>query len=64
MKNCDFEKLVLFLDKQLDVDEKLEVLDHLDHCEICRDAIFHISRDRDANLFEHRPLPADKILTR
>jgi uncharacterized protein YuzB (UPF0349 family) len=62
MKTCNFEKLVLFLDKRLDVDEKLDVLDHLDHCEICRDAIYHISRDRDANLFIYRPEKPEKIL--
>ena len=61
MKTCNFEKLVMFLDKQLDVDERLDVLDHLDHCDICRDAVFHISRDRDANLFIYRPYKPDKI---
>ena len=64
MKTCDFEKLVMFLDKQLDLDGKLDVLDHLDHCEICRDAIYHISRDRDANLFVYRPYKAEKVLSR
>jgi len=64
MKTCDFEKLVSFLDKRLDVDEKLEVLDHLDHCEICREAVYHISRDRDADLFIYRPLKSDKALAR
>ena len=64
MKTCNFEKLIRFLDKQLDLDEKLEVLDHLDHCEICRDAVFHISRDRDSNLFYHRPYKAEKVLAR
>lgn len=64
MRPCDFEKLVQFLDKQLDIDEQLEVLDHLDHCEICRDAVFHISRDRDADLFVYRPYKPEKILAR
>jgi anti-sigma factor RsiW len=64
MKTCDFEKLVRYLDKQLDVDGKLDVLEHLDHCEICRDAVFHISRDRDANLFYYRPYNTEKVLAR
>ncbi len=64
MKTCDFEKLVRYLDKQLSVDEKLDVLEHLDHCEICRDAVFHISRDRDANLFYYRPYNTEKVLAR
>jgi len=63
MKSCNFEKLVLFLDRQLNIDEKLNVLDHLDHCDICRDAVFHISRDRDTDLFYHRPYKTDKVLT-
>ncbi len=64
MKPCDFEKLVQFLDKQLDVDGRLEILDHLDHCEICRDAVYHISRDRDSDLFIYRPYKPEKILAR
>ncbi len=62
MKTCNFEKLVHFLDEQLELDEKLDVLDHLDGCEICRDAIYHISRDRDSRLFEYRPYKPEKIL--
>ena len=64
MRSCNFEKLVAFLDKQLDIDEKLEVLEHLDHCEICRNTVFHIARDRDANLFITRPDKAEKVLAR
>jgi anti-sigma factor RsiW len=64
MRTCNFEKLVAYLDNELDVDARLDVLDHLDHCEICRDAVFHISRDRDANLFVYRPYKMEKVLTR
>jgi len=64
MNTCDFEKLVRYLDKQLGVDEKLEVLDHLDRCETCRDAMFHISRDRDADLFYYRPYKTERVLAR
>jgi hypothetical protein len=53
--NCNFEKLVQYLDKSLDLDGQLEVLNHVDVCDACRDAIFHISRDRDASLFRYRP---------
>ena len=58
---CDFEKLVHYLDKELDVDGQLEVLGHLDECETCRNAVFHISRDRDSKLFVFRPYRA-KVL--
>ena len=60
MGTCSFKKLVLLLDKKLDLDEKLEVLDHLQSCTICRDAIYQISRDRDEALFVHRPYNVDK----
>jgi hypothetical protein len=52
---CDFEKLVNYLDKELGLDDQLEVLTHIDDCENCREAIFFLSRDRDANLFVFRP---------
>ncbi|HYK91802.1 MAG TPA: zf-HC2 domain-containing protein [Acidobacteriota bacterium] len=51
MESCSFSKLVRYLDKKLDLDGRLEVLNHLDRCEICRDAIYHISRDRDQAYF-------------
>jgi len=64
MKTCNFENLVLFLDKQLNLDQKLDVLEHLDHCDICRDTVFHLSRDRDASLFYHRPYNAERVLAK
>ena len=60
MSACSFKKLVLLLDKKLDLDERLEVLDHLQSCTICRDAIYQISHDRDEALFIHRPYNVDK----
>jgi hypothetical protein len=59
---CDFEKLVLYMDKKLDLDSQLEVLDHLDDCDTCRDAVYHISRDRDAHFFIFRPYKPGKVL--
>jgi hypothetical protein len=61
MSTCSFKKLVMLLDKKLDLDEKLEVLGHLDSCKICRDAVYQISRDRDDAYFVHRPYNANKI---
>jgi len=62
MNACSFQNLVLLLDNKLDLDEKLEVLDHLDTCRICRDAVYQISHDRDEALFIHRPYKAEKIV--
>ena len=55
MSACSFKKLIKLLDKQLDLDEKLEVLAHLETCGICRDAVYQISRDRDEGFFIHKP---------
>jgi predicted anti-sigma-YlaC factor YlaD len=60
MNACSFKKLVQLLDKQLGLDEKLEVLNHLDQCPICRDAIYQISRDRDDAYFIRRPYKFEK----
>jgi len=60
MSTCSFKRLVKLLDKKLALDEKLEVLDHLKTCAICRDAVYQISRDRDEDLFVHRPYSVEK----
>jgi predicted anti-sigma-YlaC factor YlaD len=60
MNACSFKKLVQLLDKQLRLDEKLEVLNHLDKCQICRDTIYQISRDRDEAYFVHKPYKVEK----
>ena len=62
MNACSFQNLVLLLDNKLDLDGKLEVLDHLSECKICRDAVYQISRDRDEALYIHRPEKAEKIV--
>ena len=51
---CSFQKLVQLLDKQLKLDEKLEVLAHLESCSICRDTVYQLARDRDERLFIRR----------
>ena len=61
MSTCSFKKLVQLLDKQLELDEKLEVLSHLESCAICRDAIYQISHDRDEGFFIHKPYNINKI---
>ena len=60
MSACSFQKLVQLLDKKLGLDEKLEVLDHLNSCQICRDVVYQISRDRDDGFFVRRPYNVEK----
>jgi hypothetical protein len=57
MGSCSTEKLVQLLDKQLDLDGKLDVFDHLDQCQTCQDTVYQILRARDAKLFT---VPAPK----
>jgi hypothetical protein len=52
---CDLEKLKLLLDKRLDLDQNLELFDHLDQCASCRTAVYAISRDRDKAYLIYRP---------
>jgi hypothetical protein len=54
MSKCSFDRLIQFANKKLDLDGQLEVFDHLDQCDICRDAIYQLSRDRDEAFFIHR----------
>ena len=47
MSACSFSRLLKFLNKQLDLDGQLEIHHHLDRCDICRDAVYELVRDRD-----------------
>ena len=47
MNGCCFERLFLLLNRKLDIEKQLEVFDHLDRCEICRETIYQMTRDRD-----------------
>ncbi len=51
MSACNFECLLQFVNNQLDLDRQLEVYNHLDRCDICRDTVYQISRDLDKFLF-------------
>jgi hypothetical protein len=53
---CNFEKICLLFDKKLDISEQLEVLSHLDHCDICLEAARQIRRDRDVSLYVQQKL--------
>jgi hypothetical protein len=46
--DCSFDRLIDLLEGELDLDRQLAVLTHLDHCEVCFDAIYQISRDRNS----------------
>jgi predicted anti-sigma-YlaC factor YlaD len=54
MNACSFDRLLQFVNKQLDLDGQLEVYGHLDQCDICRDAVYQLSRDRDEASFIYR----------
>ncbi len=54
MGGCNLEMLVQLLDRKLNLNEKLEVFDHLDRCKGCREAIYIISRQRDKTFFIYR----------
>jgi len=54
MSACSFRRLLQLVNKQLDLDGQLKVYDHLDRCDICRDAVYQLSRDRDEAFFIYR----------
>jgi hypothetical protein len=64
MSACNFDSLLKLVDKQLDVDGKLDVFDHLDHCDNCRDTVYHILRDRDESFFVHRARKIEPLVVR
>ncbi|HYK90821.1 MAG TPA: hypothetical protein VE398_18755 [Acidobacteriota bacterium] len=55
MVACSIENLRLLLDKQLNLDGRLEILDHLDGCDACREMVYLLSRKRDRSFFIYKP---------
>jgi hypothetical protein len=45
---CNFEKLIWYLERRMGTDGELEVLEHLEKCEICFDTICELVRERAA----------------
>ncbi len=39
--------------KGMNINAILKVFGHLDECGVCREAIYHISREMDSSLFIH-----------
>lgn len=45
---CDFTMLIEYLERRLGTDTELEVLEHLERCEVCFDTICELVRERAA----------------
>jgi hypothetical protein len=45
---CDFGKLIEYLERRLGTDGELEVLEHLEGCEVCFETICELVRERAA----------------
>jgi hypothetical protein len=59
MRACSFDRLAQLVNMKLDLDEQLVVYYHLERCDICRDAVYEISRDRDEAFFTYRSSRAE-----
>ena len=69
MSACSFSRLLQFFNKQLGLDGQLEIYDHLERCDICRDAFCRLSRDREESFSTHhahrmKPLSPGTLATR
>ena len=53
---CDFNKLCLYLNKELDEKAQLEVLNHISKCEICCQAICQVARDKEVDMLVRKRL--------
>jgi hypothetical protein len=45
MNGCSFDRLLQFVNNQLDLGDQLEVFRHLDRCDICREAVYKLAGD-------------------
>lgn len=61
MTACNFDKLLRLIDNELDLDSELELFEHLDWCETCRDAVYQLTRDRDSAFLVYRKYNTEKL---
>ena len=46
-------RLLVKKQKGMNINAVLRVFGHLDNCSICREAIYHLSREKDSTLYIH-----------
>jgi hypothetical protein len=61
MSACNFEYLLQFVSNQLDLDGQIDVFDHLGRCNICREAVYQLSRELDAASLVYRAQGAKNL---
>ena len=57
---CDFDRLHFLLDKELKLDEALELFEHLDSCEVCFEEMYRIYKERDSKFFRFKSFHYDE----
>ena len=57
---CDFDRLRVLLDKELQLDEALELFDHLDNCDVCFEEVYRIYKERDSKFFRFKSFLYDE----
>ena len=60
-RHCKRENLAHLLEDDLDLDTKIDTLEHLESCTSCRDAFYGLSRERDSAFFVRRPYNVEKV---
>ncbi len=51
---CNYNRLVKFLEKKLDIDQRLEILSHLETCGNCFDELYKLRRMKDNKHFIYK----------
>lgn len=55
MNQCNHDKLVQLIEKRLNLDDSLDILEHIHTCGQCQEAVYQISRTNDAAYFIYPP---------
>lgn len=56
---CNYNKLSDFVENKLDIDSRLEILEHLEQCSHCFDEVYKLKKMRDGRHFIYKELDID-----
>lgn len=60
---CNYNKLAKFIEGHLDLNDKLEILFHLENCTACFDEVYKLRKMQDEKYFVKKKFNLEKMVS-